>query len=253
MLQTPLIKLFVYVAGPPPCQASSSIFVSTGAEPMIRWFARSGTEYVICGHGNLGAAYLLFLKALKVPVLFHSVFQTSPMKMTPSMEGSVVQELTAYESSGVDASLLPSALLPALGIMQENVVFAGLNDIGFVIFVNEATAVKSLVPDFKILAEVEARNVVVAAAAGRSDGGTGSDEGGVEFRCFCPRLGIDEDQVTGSACVNLALIYARLHEKYGTWVQARQQSKAGGEMRFQVPSRLEAKVLLSGQAREIVP
>jgi predicted PhzF superfamily epimerase YddE/YHI9 len=89
--------------------------------------------------------------------------------------------------------------------------------------------------------------------AGRSDGGTGSDEGGVEFRCFCPRLGIDEDQVTGSACVNLALIYARLHEKYGTWVQARQQSKAGGEMRFQVPSRLEAKVLLSGQAREIVP
>lgn len=239
------LQLFVSLAGSPPDAATASVFISNEAEPMIRWFSSAGVEYKMCGHGNLAAAYLWFLDASsqgskQQEVILHSEFQRNPMTIRQSSEWGIVQELDAYPSSQIEISALPSLLLDALNLSEPQFRFAGENDIGYVLYLKQESMVGALSPNFEKLAQVDARNIVVAAASGA----------GVVFRCFCPRLGINEDQVTGSAGVNVAHVRGMLEKDYGAWVQARQLSESGGIMYLQVPAASGTKVLLAGHAYE---
>jgi PhzF family phenazine biosynthesis protein len=64
----------------------------------------------------------------------------------------------------------------------------------------DAAAVRELTPDLHALAQIETRAVVVTALADGADDADDADED-IDFvsRCFAPRVGIDEDPVTGSA------------------------------------------------------
>ncbi len=90
-------------------------------------------------------------------------------------------------------------------------------------------------PDFRKLAEVEARGVIVTAR--------GND---VDFvsRFFGPRVGIDEDPVTGSAHTSLTPYWAaKLGKKE---MDAFQLSRRGGRLRVRLNGD---RVEISGQAR----
>src|SRR6185437_6400067 len=94
-----------------------------------------------------------------------------------------------------------------------------------------------LAPDFRaLLALTEVRGVYVTAAG---DNG----EHDIVSRCFAPRVGIDEDPVTGSMhCVLSAYWCARLGTNE---LRAEQASARGGSMRVRLAGD---RTLLSGSA-----
>ena len=103
----------------------------------------------------------------------------------------------------------------------------------FVVFDNE-DIVRSLKPDFSLLATLDLRGVIVTAR-GRE----------VDFvsRYFAPKLGIQEDPVTGSAHCALAPYWS---EKLGkNALSARQLSKRGGNILCELKG---SRVLLAGHA-----
>ena len=161
------------------------------------------------------------------------------MEVKRTQQG-VVQTLEAYVTSSIREA--PQDLAAALGL-RKSPRYVGKNVLGFLLFLHDEKDVKEISPNFDALKQVDARNVVVAAKQ--------PDGSGVVFRCFCPRLGVHEDQVTGSACINVARVYAEIEDRYDEWIPARQLSEAGGAMVFNVPSREEwaqLTVLLAGVA-----
>jgi predicted PhzF superfamily epimerase YddE/YHI9 len=104
--------------------------------------------------------------------------------------------------------------------------------------------VRSLRPDIPALETLDARGVIVTAAA---DAGTADPAGGpsVDFvsRFFAPRVGVPEDPVTGSAHTVLGPFWA---ERLGRDdLIGAQLSARGGRLGVRVRGE---RVLLSGQA-----
>jgi predicted PhzF superfamily epimerase YddE/YHI9 len=100
-------------------------------------------------------------------------------------------------------------------------------------------AVRNLEPDFVALSRIPARGIVATAAAGRA-GETGYD---YVSRFFAPRVGIDEDPVTGSAHCALAPFWAgRLGRLQLVGWQA---SARGGFVRTRLAGN---RVILGGRA-----
>ena len=101
------------------------------------------------------------------------------------------------------------------------------------IFENEDDII-FLTPDFKILSKLDLGGVIVTAP--------GID---VDFvsRFFAPKLGIDEDPVTGAAHCELTPYWAKKLNK--TRLTARQLSRRGGDIFCELK---DDRILLSGKA-----
>ena len=99
----------------------------------------------------------------------------------------------------------------------------------------DQSAVLGLTPDFRKLAKVEARGVIVTAPGDSHD---------FVSRFFGPASGIDEDPVTGSAHCTLTPFWHQRLQKES--LQAYQCSKRGGEIKCTLNGQ---RVLLTGQAR----
>jgi predicted PhzF superfamily epimerase YddE/YHI9 len=95
----------------------------------------------------------------------------------------------------------PDGLLSALGVSVEW-VGRGTSDV-LVVLADEQT-VRGLIPDIRGLARVDARGVIVTA---RADHARPYD---FVSRFFGPRVGVDEDPVTGSAHTLLASYWAQI-------------------------------------------
>ena len=89
-------------------------------------------------------------------------------------------------------------------------------------------------PDFRMLAEVDARGVIVSAPGNEVD---------FVSRWFGPNTGIDEDPVTGSAHTSLTPYWSKVLGK--TRLTAKQISKRGGDL---VCEYLGDRVKISGHA-----
>jgi predicted PhzF superfamily epimerase YddE/YHI9 len=97
--------------------------------------------------------------------------------------------------------------------------------------------VRALTPDFSLLKTLDLPGVIATAP--------GSDPDGADFvsRFFAPKMGVNEDPVTGSAHCELAPYWsARLGKLRLT---AHQVSRRGGRLTCEIDG---AQVLLAGQA-----
>jgi predicted PhzF superfamily epimerase YddE/YHI9 len=124
------------------------------------------------------------------------------------------------------------------GAMGAEPVWTGRSRADWLLELSDEAAVRGLTPDFGRLREVETRGVIVTARAA-------DPEGGYDFvsRFFAPRVGIDEDPVTGSAHCTLAPFWT---ERLGrSELVGYQASARGGVVR--VRARGE-RVELAGQA-----
>ena len=113
----------------------------------------------------------------------------------------------------------PDGLAAALGVVP---VATSRNVHDLLAELPDAESVRTLTPDFAAIAAIDARAVVVTAR---------SDDVDYDFvsRCFGPRVGINEDPVTGSAHCALATYWA---ERLGrTDFRAYQASARGGALR----------------------
>jgi PhzF family phenazine biosynthesis protein len=194
----------------------------------LRWFTPR-VEVDLCGHATLASAHVLWTEDYSHDDLLR--FHTRSGVLTADVSDMTIWlDFPALANSPVEA---PTGLAKALG--AEPVACArNVHDL-LVELADEAT-VRALTPDFQAIAAIDARAVVATA---RADG----DYYDFVSRCFGPRVGINEDPVTGSAHCALATYWA---DRLGrTEFRAYQTSARGGELRV---SLVSDRVRLGGTA-----
>jgi PhzF family phenazine biosynthesis protein len=199
----------------------------------LRWFTPV-VEVDLCGHATLAAAHALREEGLAgaAPLRFRT---RSGLLTARREDGTIVLDFPAEPAAAAEP---PAPLLPALGL--GDVVATARNRFDWLVELGDAQSVRALRPDFGRLADVEMRGVVVTAPAG---------DGVHDFvsRWFGPRVGVDEDPVTGSAHCCLAPWWAaRLGRDALLGYQA---SARGGTVGVRV---LGERVELTGRAVTIL-
>src|SRR4051794_19714116 len=199
----------------------------------LRWFTPE-VEVDLCGHATLASAHVLFTTG-RVPADETAVFHTRGGELRASRTRTGGITLDFPLAPPVPASDNP-ALYAALGIEPSE--FLATDGAFYMCVVSDASIVRRCTPDFGALrALADVRGVYVTAA----------DEDDPRYdivsRCFAPRVGIDEDPVTGSMhCV----LVAYWGEKLGLEeVRAFQASHRGGEV---LARRVRDRALLTGHA-----
>ncbi len=208
--------------------SETAFFVPAGAAYALRWFTPAA-EVALCGHATLASAYVVFrhLKRAARSVAFES--RSGRLAVTRDGDGGLTMDFPALAAAPVAA---PAALAAGLGAAPA-AVFA---DMDYLALFGSAAEVRGLAPDFAALARLDRRGVIATAP--------GEDEDFVS-RFFCPRLGVPEDPVTGSAHCMLAPFWA---ERLGkVTLRARQVSARGGLLRCVVAGD---RVRLTGRAAQ---
>lgn len=204
------------------------VLARTDSAYELRWFTPA-VEVDLCGHATLAATHVLLGTGATGPFAFHT--RSGVLHASAAPDGRVVLDFPARPPHPVDRI---EGLAAALGTDPIGVWRAG-DDI--LVEVADATAVLALTPDIDALRAVDARGVVVTAAA---DEGTDHD---FVSRFFAPNVGVDEDPVTGSAHCALAPFWCeRLGRRPLTGVQL--STRTG---RMDVELRGD-RVLLTGAA-----
>ena len=187
----------------------------------LRWFTPA-VEVDLCGHATLASAHVLYETGRLAPdaaAVFHTRGGVLDAAREPN--GEVRLDFPAAPPEPCDT---PAGLLDALGIAKAE----SLRTDGqfFMLVVPDAAIVRALEPDLRaLLALPDVRGVYVTAAG--DDG-----EFDIVSRCFAPKVGIDEDPVTGSMHCVLAPYWSERLEK--TELHAQQASARGGEMRVRL-------------------
>ncbi len=199
----------------------------------LRWFTPR-VEVSLCGHATLASAHILWEQGF-LPTQEPARFETLSGRLTAhSLPGGWIGlDFPAQPPSPADA---PEGLLAALGVSEEQVRFVGRYKNNTLVELDREQTVRSLTPDFERLEQVETRAVSVTAMA---------DDPQLDFvsRFFAPRMGINEDPVTGSAHTALTPFWSAITGK--PELEAMQVSARGGRLRLRA---LGERVAIAGQA-----
>ena len=192
------------------------LFRSDGeADFNLRWFTPVA-EVSLCGHATLATAHALW-EAGRLKPADVARFHTRSGVLTARHDGKwIALDFPVVAPEPVEA---PPGLLEALGVARAAVRYVGRGGTDYVIELDAEAAVRDLTPDFVRLAGVECRGVTVTAA---------SVDGACDFvsRFFAPKVGINEDPVTGSAHCRLVPYWS--HKLGRVEMLAHQVSPRGG-------------------------
>lgn len=195
----------------------------------LRWFTPV-CEVDLCGHATLASAHALWELGLLAPETKAKFFTKSGVLTASKTGGWIELDFPAVPSRSIK---IPTGLETALGAAP---VELREHEFGYLVVFDSENAITNMSPDLARLKEIPA-NAVIVTAAPRG--------GEYDFisRMFGPRIGIDEDPVTGSAHCALGPYWKdRLGKNEFTAYQA---SARGGVVK--VITRRE-RVLLRGQA-----
>ncbi len=191
--------------------AETAFVFTDGEEYRIRWFTPT-TEVGLCGHATLAAAHVFFehlVYALK-RITFDS---KSGLLHVRQSNGLLWLDLPADTLRSVPSD---QRITEALG-QKPLELYRGRDDY-MALFADEAD-IAALKPDMRLLAQLDARGVIVTAHGRESD---------FVSRFFAPQAGIPEDAVTGSAHTTLTPYWAKRLKK--PELTARQLSLRGGAL-----------------------
>jgi PhzF family phenazine biosynthesis protein len=202
----------------------------------LRWFTPE-VEVSLCGHATLASAHVLFeagRAANDETITFHT--RGGELRATNAGPDGITLDFPISEPGPLDAT--DAALFAAIGL--ESAELLECDGAFFLCIVDDAATVRALEPDFAALRALDhVRGVYVSAP-----GDKGYD---IVSRCFGPRVGIDEDPVTGSMhCVLAAYWCPRLGKDE---VRAFQASARGGELTVR---RAGDRALLTGRATTVL-
>lgn len=205
--------------------AETAFFVEEGSGFRLRWFTPVA-EVDLCGHATLASAYVIFrhleYKGEKIR------FETRSGPLHVKRDGEVYS--MDFPATVPVECVPPKALLDGLRRKPERVLKA----FDYIAQFDSEETVRSLEPDFAKLAELDLRGVCVTAPGKDCD---------FVSRFFAPKLGVNEDPVTGSAHCELTPLWSQLLGK--TKLKGIQVSKRNGH----VDCDLQAdRVILSGRA-----
>lgn len=196
----------------------------------LRWFTPT-VEVNLCGHATLAAAHVLWETNLLERDEKARFYTRSGPLFARLDQPWIELDFPVQPVSPADD---PGGLCGCLGIGKPK--FLGKTPEDYLLELDTEAEVRQLKPNFRRLAEISARGVIVTAR---------SSTKGYDFvsRFFGPACGIDEDPVTGSAHCALGPYWGKKLGKERMF--ARQISKRGGELHV-IPT--EQRVFLAGQA-----
>lgn len=213
---------------------SETAFVRPAGDAFgLRWFTPA-VEVDLCGHATLAAAHALWSEGYVedgTPIRF----DTRSGVLGAARQGDIIEldfPATAPMAADLDRAQI-ARLGNALGVTPVNILQSAYD---LLVEVESDPAVRSAEPDFRQLAELGCRGVMITSRA---------DDPRFDFlsRFFGPAVGIDEDPVTGSAHCCLGPFWG---ERLGkSTMTAYQASARGGVVRVRVVGE---RVFLGGQA-----
>ncbi|WP_008310182.1 PhzF family phenazine biosynthesis protein [Leptolyngbya sp. PCC 6406] len=200
----------------------------------LRWFTPT-TEVDLCGHATLASAHVLWSEGHLDPGAT-ARFHTRSGLLTARLEEDWIT--LNFPRQPMEPISPDPVLLKALRGQEPLFVGGSTTAIegNYLVELASEAHVRSLQPDFSLMATLPVMGVIVTSAA---------EDPAVDFvsRYFAPAAGINEDPVTGSAHCSLAPYW---QEKLGkdTFL-ARQVSTRGGLLKVTCQAD---RVLISGQA-----
>ena len=205
--------------------SETAFLVPSSRGYQLRWFTPVA-EVDLCGHATLASAFVLF------DVFGYAdssiIFETRSGELICSREGRLIT--MDFPARAPEPCPCPGALTEGLGKEPAQVLCAD----DYVAVYGAEEDVRTLSPDFLKLRGLGLRGVAVTAPGIQCD---------FVSRFFAPKLGIDEDPVTGSTHCELAPYWSSRLGK--TRFKARQLSRRGGEIHCEVRGD---RVLISGRA-----
>ena len=206
----------------------------------LRWFTPT-VEVDLCGHATLAAAHVLWESGRLDPAT-PARFATRSGRLTAALgdDGWITLDFPADRAVAPVPPLVVEPIARALRLDPGVVVATRRGRFDLLVEVATARDVRAARPDFGLLAAIEARGVIVTSRSEPADEGRGSD---FTSRFFGPRVGVDEDPVTGSAHCLLGPYWANQFGR--TSLVGYQASSRGGVVRVTVAGD---RVLLGGQA-----
>lgn len=195
----------------------------------LRWFTPKA-EVDLCGHGTLASAHILWQEGL-VREDEAILFQTRSGVLSSRRQGSsIILDFPLLPEHQIDP---PEGLARSLGTSP---VYVGLSEHDILVEVGSEEALRQLRPDYSAMLELTVRGVIVTSKA---DG----QEFDFVSRFFAPKIGVNEDPVTGSAHCCLASYWSKRLMKND--LVARQVSVRGGVIGMNIKG---GRVELLGEA-----
>jgi PhzF family phenazine biosynthesis protein len=199
----------------------------------LRWFTPA-VEVDLCGHATLASAHVLWETGRAKSDGQVRFYTRSGILAAEKRDEWIEMDFPALPEKPAP---LPAGLEQALGVP---IRYLGRNQFDYLVEVDSEEVVRSLRPDFTRLGALPIRGVIVTGT---------STFPGYDFvsRFFAPRVGVNEDPVTGSAHCCLGPFWEnRLHK---TEFVAYQASPRGGVIRVRVAG---PRVVLGGQALTVL-
>lgn len=208
--------------------AETAFFVKEDDQYQLRWFTPT-VEVDLCGHATLAAAYVLFhhenFAGDKI-----SFFSPRSGALSVSKEGELLT--LNFPADQIKSTELTDSLSNCFNIKPTSAI-KGKTDY-LLIYENEDQII-NIVPDMPLIAEIEARGIIVSAPGDTVD---------FVSRFFAPQSGVDEDPVTGSAHTTLTPYWSKKLDKVE--LSARQLSNRGGALQCKY---LGDRVQISGKGK----
>ena len=196
----------------------------------LRWFTPAA-EVDLCGHATLASSHILWETGYLQPheqARFHTL--SGLLTADRLDDNSIELDFPANPEQPTDA---PPHLLEALGVQAQ---YVGVNVFDYLVEVDTEETLRNMRPNITLLTQVPVRGVMVTSRASTP---------GYDFvsRFFAPRVGVNEDPVTGSAHCCLTPYWSKRLGKNA--LLAYQASARGGILRVRLSGD---RVKIAGQA-----
>ncbi|MBM7169858.1 PhzF family phenazine biosynthesis protein [Streptomyces sp. G44] len=207
------------------------------ADWALRWFTPA-TEVDLCGHATLATAHVLHTTGAATGSVRFTT-RGGILTATAHDDGTLTLD---FPTAPLTATEVPPGVAEALGAEPLAVYDTGRHMGDLLVELADEKTVRSLTPDHKALVRHSERGII--ATAGAEDPSRGYD---FVSRGFFPRVGIDEDPVTGSAHTALAPFWS---ERLGrTRLTGLQASARTGLVRTELRGD---RTLLTGRAVTVI-
>jgi len=217
--------------------SETAFFVKNSNVYEMRWFTPV-TEVDLCGHATLASAFVLMNEI--DTTLSEVVFSTKSgeLKVRCESDGFVMD----FPSQPPSKCSVPDGLIKGLGLINKSGLIKesapNLTEVlaseDYVVVYDSEEDIRNIAPDFEALRGIPLRGVAVTAHGNAVD---------FVSRFFGPKVGVDEDPVTGSSHCELAPYWAgRLGKNK---LSALQLSKRMGKLYCEL---VGDRVLIKGKA-----
>jgi len=206
--------------------SETAFFVKKDNQFELRWFTPT-CEVDLCGHATLAAAHIIFTELNYKEAIIKFSSKSGILTVAKEVDWYTLN----FPSEPIVEIETPQILKEALNVPILK-TYKGIWKL-LVLLENEVT-LKNLAPNFSKLSELESSGIIVTSKGSNID---------FVSRFFAPKIGINEDPVTGSAHTLLIPYWAKkLNNKN---LEAVQLSKRTGYLKC---TYLNERVEMSGQA-----